>query len=149
MSTKSTINQPALEKTLGFNLHVSAFVLKQGLKSALKKSGFDLTTEEFVVIMLVSPEGIEQTALQHKLYKDKTNVTRLLDRLAAKNLISRVRSQASRRQQIVSLTEEGVSTKIELVGLLQNFSQNATRDISPEEQQVAVRSLQQLIKNLT
>ena len=138
-----------LEQSLGFNLHIAAFMLKQTLKASLKEANFDITTEEFVLLMLISEEGIEQIELQQKLYKDKTNITRLLDRLVAKDLVTRQPSHVSRRQQIVNLTDAGQSMQVELAQLLQQFSKQALKNIEPKDQQLTVKNLQQFMKNLS
>ena len=136
------------EQSFGFNLHVAAFVMKQTLKDALKKGELQLTAEEAVLLLFISTDGVEQSELQRKLHKDKTNLTRLLDRLAEKDLVTRQRSESSRRQQIVLLTEHGQSTKVQTARVIQALSQRATQDIPPEAQQTAIRSLQILMQNL-
>ena len=137
-----------VEQTLGFNLHISAFVLKQALKNMLKQAKSNLTTEEFVLFMLISKEGIEQADLQTRLYKDKTNITHLLDRLVEKDLVIRQMSHASRRQQVVALSKAGKAKQEELIPLLQAFSQHAAEGIANEDQQTTVKSLQQLRENV-
>lgn len=145
MSISAQIN---LEQALGFNLHVAAFVLKQNVKIALKEANIEMTTEEAILLLLISAKGVEQSELQQKVHKDKTNLTRLLDRLVAKKLVARQPSQASRRQQIVTITEAGAKIQLQVAHLVQAFSAKATQNISPEEQQITVKSLQNLVKNL-
>lgn len=144
----SILAQLNLERALGFNLHIAAFVLKQSLKAALKQAKIALTTEEAILLLLIPASGIEQTDLQQKVHKDKTNLTRLLDRLVDKGFVVRQPSQLSRRQQIVSATEAGVSMQANLGQLLQGFVADANQNISPQDQQTTVKTLQQLVKNL-
>ncbi|MEM7336066.1 MAG: MarR family transcriptional regulator [Chloroflexota bacterium] len=138
-----------IEQAIGFNLHIAASVMKQSLKAMLKENQIELTTEEMVLLLLVNEDGVEQSDLQQKIHKDKTNVTRLLDRLEKKALIMRQMSQTSRRQQIISLTDEGGQTQKQLVQLIQQFSKQAAKDISPEAYQLVTKSLQKFIQNLT
>lgn len=138
-----------LEQALGFNLHIAAFVMKQALKAALKEGGIQLSTEEVVTLLLISKDGSEQSELQQKLYKDKTNITRLLDRLVVKEMVTRRKSEVNRRQQLIELTETGRVTKVKVNKILQTFMQEAAQDIPPENYSAAVKSLQQFIRNLS
>ena len=144
--TTSTDN---LEQALGFNLHIAAFVMKQALKAALKEAGIPLSTEEVVTLLLISDDGSEQSELQQKLYKDKTNITRLLDRLVLKEIVTRRKSEVNRRQQLIELTESGHQTKLAINKILQTFMRQASEDISPENYSATVKSLQQFIQNLS
>lgn len=138
-----------LEQAIGFNLHIAASVMKQSLKAMLKENEIELTTEEMVLLMLVTQDGIEQADLQQKTHKDKTNVTRLLERLEKKGLILRQVSGVSRRQQIAILTDRGAESQQQIAKLIQQFSKQATVNISPEAYQLVTQSLQQFIQNLT
>ena len=138
-----------LEQALGFNLHVAAFVMKQALKASLKEANIPLSTEEFVTLLLISKDGSEQTELQQKLFKDKTNITRLLDRLVSKGMISRRTSEINRRQQLIELTESGVQIQSRARSMLQTFTQQAADGIPAENYSATVKSLQQFIRNLS
>lgn len=76
------------DTTPGPAIHRAAKSLKQALSSQLKS--FDITPEQFSVLMrLWQADGLTRRQRADRLQKDKANVTRILDRRAAKGLRAR------------------------------------------------------------
>ena len=75
---------------------------------------------------------------------DAGAMTRLLDRLEAKNLCRRVRSKEDRRVVEIELTPEGVATAEQIPEMLTRLHAAATSDMSPAE----VTQLRQLLARM-
>lgn len=137
-----------IEQTIGFSLHHASYLFKTALKTAFQQGGYSATVEEFVMLNLIPDAGAEQSSLRERSLKDKTNVTRLLDRMAAKGWINRTQQQENRRQQVVSLTAEGKQMQGVLVELARINMGKATAGLSREQIEVTCQTLQQLSNNI-
>ncbi|MFM9164104.1 MAG: MarR family winged helix-turn-helix transcriptional regulator, partial [Solirubrobacterales bacterium] len=63
----------------------------------------------FFVLVLLSTAGgeLELRALRHRMQTSKANATEVIDRLVARGLVGRRRSEADRRTVLVSITPQG------------------------------------------
>ena len=95
-----------VEKSIGFIIYRTALAMKAALQRTLKERGFDITPEQFGILhVLREEEGLSQREIGNILFKDKPNVSRMLDALERKRLI--FRQPTDRRRYAIFLTEEG------------------------------------------
>lgn len=146
MKTQSPFD-PA--KTIGAALHQSSYLFKTALRSIFIENGFDVTPEEFVSLVSIPHEGIDQGDLVQKLKKDKTNVTRLLTRMEKKGWINRDVHPTSGRQQRISVTSLGLDTRLMLLPLVQGVAKKALHGIESKDVDVAQRTLEKMSDNLS
>ncbi|NRQ37958.1 MarR family transcriptional regulator [Nonomuraea sp. NN258] len=66
-----------------------------------------LTAQQAALLLYAASGQSTPSALKSRLGTDTAGMTRLLDRLAAKGLLRRVRHQEDRRSVVVELTAEG------------------------------------------
>jgi DNA-binding MarR family transcriptional regulator len=107
-----------VEKSIGFIIYRTALAMKAALQRTLKERGFDITPEQYGILhVLWEEEGLSQREIGNILFKDKPNVSRMLDALERKRLI--FRQPTNRRRYAVFLTEEGkgLTEKILPIGL--------------------------------
>jgi DNA-binding MarR family transcriptional regulator len=96
------------DNSINFLVNKTAQKFKVELSRRLKSSGYDLSSDQWSVLMAVSKQdGSSQTDLANKLYKDRANITRILDVLEKQLLIERRRSNIDRREYNVHMTESG------------------------------------------
>ncbi len=82
---------------------------------------FDLTPQQYNVLRLLRaahPEPVPTLKLLDRLVSRAPDVTRMLDKLEARGLISRTRSLADRRAVLVGITESGLALLEEIAGPL-------------------------------
>ena len=75
-------------------------------------AGFDLTPQQYNVLRLLRaahPEPVPTLKLLDRLVSRAPDVTRMLDKLEARGLISRTRSVADRRAVLIGVTESGLA----------------------------------------
>jgi DNA-binding MarR family transcriptional regulator len=83
-------------------------------------SGYDITYQQFSILMILSDTGCSTAAdLARITCGDTGAMTRMLDRLEAKDVIRRVRSSADRRIVNIELTEAGLifASKMPIVAI--------------------------------
>lgn len=144
--------QNDFEKTLGYALHHSAFLMKLALKQIFKQSNFEhsesITPESFFLLNMIPVEGIEQQLLVIKTRKDKAAITRLLDGLTRHKWIIRRVDKNNKRKVTVKISPEGLKLKETLNKILAELSQSFTKDIPSQDLQVTYKVLNRLTENL-
>jgi len=72
---------------------------------------YDLTLQQFNVLRILraaQPEGLCTLTIAERMIEQTPGVTRLIDRLEAKKLVARVRSDTDRRQVWCRITRTGL-----------------------------------------
>lgn len=136
-------------KTIGAALHQSSYLFKTALRSIFVENDFDVSPEEFVSLVSIPHEGIDQGDLVQKLKKDKTNVTRLLARMENKGWITRDTHPTSGRQLRVNVTSLGLETRQLLLPLVQRVAKKALNGIESKDVDVAQATLEKISDNLS
>ena len=92
----------------GFMLVHTSTRLRLGFRRALLAAGHDLTPEQWAVLAsLAFAEGLTQCAMGERLVKDKATLTRILDRLEERGLVTRKPHGRDRRSHRLYLTAQG------------------------------------------
>ncbi|MBE1556238.1 MarR family winged helix-turn-helix transcriptional regulator [Sporosarcina limicola] len=77
---------------------------------------FDITVDQWeILVILWGREGITQKELAERLFKDQTNIARMLFKLEKKGFIYRVTHETDRRSLRVYLTSKGQEIKDEIL----------------------------------
>ncbi len=122
------------EATPGYQLGRTFMALKQGLRRAFLEKGLDLTPEQWTVLAFIWwSGGLSQCELAEKTTKDRTTITRILDRLEKKGLIRRERDAADRRCYRLFSTEKGLSLRAEAAPAVLLFRERVFGCLTPDE----------------
>ncbi|MDH5737726.1 MAG: MarR family transcriptional regulator [Gammaproteobacteria bacterium] len=112
-------------------------------KTLAKLTG--LTTSQLVVMNAIRKIGEPSpSAIAKEVVLSQATVTSILDRLIAKNLVSKEKSQTDRRVVHVHLTDEGVAKLIDAPELLQSEFLRTYRELPSWQQHMLVAALQQI-----
>jgi DNA-binding MarR family transcriptional regulator len=134
-------------ESLGRLIYLSAQDIKNYAEKIL--SPYGLTLEQLNLLKNMSRErGMSQRSLGELVNKTPANITRILDRLEAKSLITRHISPEDRRTFHVFLTEEGLTVLDQAIGILESFSTKLTAGIGQEEQRATCATLDKIARNL-
>jgi DNA-binding MarR family transcriptional regulator len=97
---------------------------------------WDLTAQQYNVLRLLRadhPEPVPTLRLVGRLVSRAPDVTRMLDKLEARGLISRTRSTADRRAVLVGITEPGVALLDEIADPLRDCHARQLGHLAPDE----------------
>jgi DNA-binding MarR family transcriptional regulator len=89
---------------------VAAAALEREFDRALEP--LDLTDAQYNVLRILRgarPGGHPREAIARRMVRPSPDVTRFLDRLAARGLVVRARGDADRRQSVARITEAGLA----------------------------------------
>jgi len=115
------------------------------LQSRRLSASFGVTGPELVCLKeLDASEALSQKELGIRIGVSPSTVTRLVDRLEAKDLAARRRDPTDRRRQLVELTAGGGALVRRAPLLLQDRLRRSLEGISAEEQASILRSLRRL-----
>lgn len=120
------------EESVGFIINRTNQKLSNYLTRRFKP--YDITPEQWGVLnRLWVKDGISQKEISEITYKDQTTLTRILDKLERKGLITRQTSPDDRRVFLIFLTAEGRSLEDILVPIAYEVLGEALKGISEEE----------------
>lgn len=123
-----------LNDSINFLVSKTSQKFKLELNRKLKKSGLDVSSDQWTVLMFLSDNnGPTQTDLAQKLYKDRANLTRILDLMEKNQLVERQRSSTDRREYNVYITEKGKSLIPELKLIGDSVMEKALNGANAEE----------------
>jgi len=126
-----------MDNAIGYLIGHAAMRLKIGLRRLFVASGLNVTPEQWVVLFrLHEKEGLTQSELGERTVKDKTTITRILDRLEKKDMASRRRDARDRRAQRIFLTEKGLATLDALMPLVRRYADGIFGEFVDEERAV-------------
>nr|MCU0703775.1 MarR family transcriptional regulator [Fimbriiglobus sp.] len=97
---------------------------------------WDLTAQQYNVLRLLRaahPEPVPTLGLVAKLVSRAPDITRLLDKLEARGLITRTRGTADRRAVLISITDGGLTLLDEIAEPLQECHETQLGHLSGPE----------------
>jgi len=127
------------------------YFMAQDIRNLAEKvlAPYELTLEQFQILkMLTQDTGLTQRQLGQQTNKNPANLTRLLDRLAMKDLIAREADPGDRRAYLVSLTGRGQTLLDESMEVFESFSVRLHRGITRPMEQMARQVLAIMAGNI-
>lgn len=123
--------------------------LKAFMRQKLREQNIDLTVEMLqVLIHLWKKEGINQQELANLLHKDKANMTYLIDNLSKRNLVQRSEDPVDRRNNLITLTPEGLSLKDLIRPSIKELYTVGGKDIPDETLEKGIALFERICSNL-
>ena len=116
---------------------------------AFANEGIEITTEQWsVMACLWQRDKVTQQALCSLTLKDKPSMTRLIDKLERRNLVTRVADHNDRRINLIHLTETGTELQQRATNLVEELVSKALNGITEEELIVSRVVLKKIMTNL-
>ncbi len=118
----------------GFLLVHTSIRIRLGLRRALLSTGRDITPEQWgVLVTLAFEQGLSQCALGQRLVKDKATLTRILDRMEKRGLLTRKPHGRDRRSHRLYVTAEGLELRRALLPTVQAYAGEVFSGLSSED----------------
>jgi len=108
---------------------------------------YDVTPQQYNVLRILrgaGADGLPTLAIGERMLEDSPGVTRLIDRLIAKGLVSRERSREDRRQVLCRITTSGRALLAQIDGLVDEQDAAALGMLAPDEQKQLIRMLDRI-----
>jgi DNA-binding MarR family transcriptional regulator len=138
-----------LKNSPGALITHTAHQLKTDLYRAFQARGFNITVEQWAVLnTLWEQEGVHQSYLAEKTYKDRPTMGRILDLLEVNGLIKRKPDPKDRRRHNIYLTRDGRGLKDDLNRVAIGALERAFHGLREEEVLILARILEHILANL-
>jgi len=116
---------------------------------AFANEGIEITTEQWSVLAcLWKKDKVTQQELCDLTSKDKPSMTRLIDKLEKRNLVTRVSDHNDRRTNLIHLTNAGNSLQLKATDIVQKVAAKTLNHISEEELNTSRIVLKKIMANL-
>ena len=124
-------------------------LLSQQLQLSLKAHGHTITPEQWAILLVLwEGDGISQTQLAERAFKDHPTTTRMLKLLEYQGLVVREKNPDDRRAYIVCISEKGRALMDELIPHAIDVLNKAQVGLSKKETDDLKRMLNIIISNL-
>lgn len=140
---KKPFRSPAQEAVLG--LLRTADVVRRLIARSLEP--YDVTPQQYNVLRILrgaGAEGLPTLTIGERMLEDSPGVTRLIDRLIAKGLVSRARSTEDRRQVLCRIAQPGLDLLQQIDDLVEGQDEEAVRVLTVDEQKELIRLLDRI-----
>jgi DNA-binding MarR family transcriptional regulator len=119
----------------GYNIERTAKLMKLSFSRYLQIHGHGyITVDQWVILQLIYKHGeLSQQAISDLSLKDAPTVTRILDLLVQKNMITRSIDRLDRRKFTIKLTQRGQEVYHLILPILQRFREEAYDGITDKE----------------
>ncbi len=143
------VNTAILDSSPGFLLHQASMRIKIDLLRKFRETGYDITPEQGMVMnTLWEHEGISQRELADRTLKDGPTITRILDLLEGKKLVSRRPDSSDRRVFKVFLTPDGKDRVETFIAIVSEVDDRAFVGIPAPDRDRFMKILQEIGSNL-
>jgi DNA-binding MarR family transcriptional regulator len=134
-----------LEEEATLNIVRTADVLMQRLADVLKPYGLSATQYNVLRILRGAGEaGVSSKDIGSRMLARDPDITRLMDRLEGRGLVSRGRAKEDRRIVTHCLTEAGLDLVNELDAPIERTHQDLLRHVTPEKLKNLIAILEEI-----
>ena len=130
------------------NGRVSAAINRR-LVMDFKENGIDISPEQLTVLSLLwKKDRVTQQELCNITFKDKPNMTRLIDSLEEKGLAKRITDENDKRNNLILLTPEGKAIEEKAFLVANATMREALVNVSPQELAIGQDLLKKIFNNM-
>ncbi len=132
--TASQTRRPgALEEQVFIALAITTDQLARRLEPVLKAAEISPTQYNVLRILRGAPEGLTCSQVGNRMITRDPDITRLMDRLEKRGLVSRCRNSKDRRMILTRITEAGLALLTQLDGPVLETHRLLLGHLSPEK----------------
>ena len=138
-----------IEDVILFQLDLTSKLSKQYSQRDFDKLGLGITVEQWVLMKIVSEsKNLTQKELADKSNRDPASITRTLDILEKKGLLSRQEILGNRRSYHICLSIEGEKFIEKNLDLIVSHRENSIKGISKQDLRIVSEVLKKMRDNM-
>jgi DNA-binding MarR family transcriptional regulator len=139
----------SLDESLGFWVYRVHTQGTNALRRAFQGAGYDVTPEQWAVLArLREQEGANQAQLGEKTFKDRHNITRILNLLEKRGYVERRPDETDKRAFRIFLTKAGREAQEELAPIVLEHRKLVFKGVGPKDRQTMRKMLERIVKNI-
>lgn len=111
---------------------------------------FSITPEQFLVLSMLNDDAeLYQNKLCEELYKDKSNMARILSVLGKKGLIEKCQTTENKKQvNKIKITPKGKQVRDEITPIMKNSREHYLDGVTQDEMYTCLKVLSKIQENL-
>ncbi len=123
-----------IEQAYAYYIHRIDRMFGIHFQSMVSAHGIDVTIEQwFILSKLFKEDGISQIELADKIFRDKANITRMIDGLEKRNWVIRKDDDSDRRKFRIFLTKEGKQITSRLIKIASEERKNIYKGLDAKD----------------
>lgn len=138
------------------NRRVGAMLVATGVLSrvmALQEYAvqkFEITPEQYLVLSIIMDSGGElyQRQISEITYKDRPNITRIINILESKGLVKRIEDVNKRKIYKIAMTEAGVAMRNKIQPTMYKLRAITTNGISDDDLRQTLMIMEKMLLNM-
>lgn len=134
----------------GFLISRLAYLFRLRVEDLLANNDSELSAEESALLMVLVESGqpLRRGEFAEIMLRDKTTITRQLDRLEAKGLVRRKQDPTDRRASLIHPTPKGARQINKILPDAEALRQTLKRGLTAEEWAIGMKAMRQMKDNL-
>ncbi len=137
------------ENIFGHTLVETGRQIKLFNLNLFSKKGFDITPEQFIILSILDDNSnLHQMQLCEILYKDRSNMARLIGVLERKGLVKKLPSVDKRLVNKIQITEKGKALKNKILPVIKESRKVFLNGITEEELNYCINVFSKIQNNL-
>jgi len=138
-----------LNKKVIFTLTITGLIAKIAQLQMFSREKFEITPEQYLVLAILVENGdLYQRQISEIAYKDRPNVTRLVNILEEKELVKRISEVQKRKVFKIQITEKGIKTYSKIRPFMLKLHDYAVKEIKKEELENCLCVMRKMLDNL-
>ena len=139
-----------LNKKVGAMLVATGVLSRVMALQTYAQKGFEITPEQYLVLSIIMDSGGElyQRQISEITYKDRPNVTRIINILEEKGLVRRIEDVNKRKIYKVAVTDAGIAMREKIKPTMWELRAITTEGIDDEDLQKKLKILEKMLKNM-
>ncbi len=126
------------------------FLIRKTLAGEFAANAIAITPEEWAVLLILQHhQRLSPSALSDKTMRDRTTITRTIDKMVTKGLVARQADQTDRRVQNLSLTPQGHDTFARAATVARAVISQSVDSISKDDLAVTLATLSKMSAQLS
>ncbi len=124
-------------------------MIEYELNNRFKSAGIPITKEQVIILIKLSEfNGITQSELAEKTFRDKSSLTRLIISMEKKDLILRIINSKDKREKNVYLSDKGNDILKESKRIMKSMILDIENDFEKEEKECFIDMIKRIQNNL-
>lgn len=138
-----------LRKRISARLTTTAIVMRIFSNNCFSKENFEITPEQYGILSLIADnQELYQRQLSEITLKDRANISRIIKILEEKKLITKTPDSNGRKIYKIKPTQKGIDLRNKIHSVTKNIRQIATKDITNEELEIFLNTLDKVYFNI-
>lgn len=143
------MNEEYLKESIGFVINRVGLRIKLDMRRAFVRSGYDITPEQWSVLMRLYEYGqMSLNDLAKYTLKELPTLSRIIGILRKKGLVKKERSGNDRRIFLLTATEKGIVVCRDTMKIARSLKKKSVQNIAPVEIEQVNSVLNRILKNL-